>query len=341
LIKDSLTLYSDFKVLQTICKCCQAYDHDIEHCPLLTIQLDRQQVINRHIFSRSQDRLLYKRKFKKRVNSLYNCKEIESKALKIEIPANFSSSYEKSENNSEDNLPFQLKTPSMNAKDIPKTDNPIIKESSVKCYDTVEDLGIPVYSGSSRKASYLGDSKSRIEKKEDSWRSIDVEPLNSKFCSLEILLEEKNRRKLYEPSKGSSDDLNPSFIKAIIEEEKDDTGTAKTPSKSFVNKKKSVFNKASNEEVNKKGSYGSFSMDSLQNLNIFKEDHFFQTDEILGGTTKTTYATIQEFLLKNFEILGNYKIYFPHNNFENVLKWCRILQKGRKTIYKSGKMGKF
>ena len=347
-----------------ICTCCDATDHDIEHCPLLTLQLNRQKVITRHVYSRSQERSIYKRKYRKRLNSLFRYKEIESKALKIEIPANFSSSCDKSENSDENNTNGNnnaIKGRSDN-QIKPKIDSliasPKRNESSVKCYETFDDLGIPLRSPSStKKPSYLGDSKSRLEKKEDSWKfsALELEPLNPKFCSLEMLLDEKNKRKLNE-GKNSAIELNPNLIKGFSEEdkEKDDSLgtvlTANSQDKSKINpvgivgsnqkiNKKSVFNKnASNEELNKRNSsYGSFSTNSLQNLNLFKEDNFFQTDEVLGGTTKgntTTIATIQEFLLKNFETMCSYKYYYPHNNFENVIKWCRILGKGKKTLIK-------
>ena len=111
----------------------------------------------------------------------------------------------------------------------------------MRCYDTGEDLGIPVFSGSLRKMSYLGDSKSkidsksRIEKKEDSWRSnLDMDPLNPKFCSLEILLEEKNRRKIYDPSKASLDETNVPIVKGIPEEEKDESTGKSLPNGSVI-----------------------------------------------------------------------------------------------------------
>ena len=415
--------------MKLICTCCQASDHDIEHCPLLTLQLNYSDVIKRHVYSRNQERLVHKRKFKKTMNSLFNYKRIETQALKIEIPANFSSSCEKSENNSDENSNMQTNMPTLKSPPNPPSkplDSPKPKgDGSLKCYDTFDDLGNSALRAHSSKKGSLLDNKPRIdsakredpwkgsyenlkrqekkenswnnlsrdnmkrpekkegswlnadvkrqEKKEDSWNlslieqvkrgdkrddswKTDLEPINQKFCSLEILMEERSRRKMYD--KGSEPELNPNLMRGTDEEkekekDKDDSrenGTINTGDSRLINNnnnitpiqgshqdiKKSVFNKASsNEELRKRnsGSYGSFSANSLQNLNFFKEDHFFQTDEILGGTNKggtTTVATIHEYLLKNFEIMGSFKVYFPHNNVENVLKWCRILQKGKK-----------
>jgi hypothetical protein len=285
------------------------------------------------------------------MNSLCNYRQIESQALKIEIPANFSSSCDKSENNTEENntqtnISNNFKAPVSK----PKSDPPPNKDGSLKCYETLDDIGAPIRSNS-KKGSLIGDVKLQNDKKDESWKSsvLDFDPLNQKFCSLEILMEEKSRRK-YNNEKGSEPELNPNLMKGQEkekEEEKEDTGgngtvfTGDSRVSKIVNQnskqevKKSVFNKsASNDDIKKRNSasYGSFSINSLQNLNFFKEDHFFQTDEILGGTNKntTTVATIQEFLLKNFESMSNFKVYFPHNNFENVIKWCRILQKGKR-----------
>lgn len=346
-MKDSLRLYKDFKVLETLCTCCQEIDHDIENCPLLTLQLNRQKIIRRHLFSRSQERGILHRKYRKKMNALFRFKEIENKALKIEIPANFSSSCEgKSDNNSDDNT-------SRNISFIPRSDSNIkpkpldspTKDGSLKCYETFDELNMKT--NSSKRPSFLGDSKSRIEKKEDSYKAsnldFSMDPLNPKFCSLELLIEEKNNKRQVNRSEM---EINPLFnqknnISNSAEEEREDNGTILTGnsgnSQQNIQKKNNFEKSKSNEDIKKRNSasYGSFSTNSLQNLKLFKEDHFFQTDEILGGTNKantTTMATIQEFLLKNFEIKNSFKVYFPHNNYENVIKWCRILQKGKRKI---------
>lgn len=361
MIKDSLALYNNFSVLQTKCNCCQAKDHDIEHCPYLTLQMNRQSIIRRYNFSRGQERRPQPRRPPKKLNALRYFREIESKALKIEIPANFSSSCDNPSENSEDNnssnnniinssansLPPQQKRSNSLVKAPPKSpkllDSPNNKDSSLRCYETLDDINAPPRRSSSKKQLSLlegvsSNASKRIEKREDSWKKsmneiVDPSTINQRFCSLEILMQEKSQRR-------KSSELE--LVKTISEEEKD-KDKEKEEIVSVTNSQNTTYNSkifgasqqkiskfgSSKEEIAKRNSsFGNFSLNSIQNIN-----NFFTTDEVLGGTTKggtTTVATIQEFLLKNFETMGNFKIYFPHNNFENVIKWCRILQKGKK-----------
>lgn len=365
MIKDSLSLYNNFSVLEAKCNCCQAKDHDIEHCPYLTLQMNRQSIIRRYNFSRGQERRPQLRKPQKKLNALRYFREIESKALKIEIPANFSSSCDNPSENSEENsqnninnssmgsLPHQkprsnslIKPPkSPKLLDSPNN-NSNNKDSSLRCYETLDDINAPPRRSSSKQQSSLVEGVSahaskRMEKREDSWKKsmneiVDPSTVNQRFCSLEILLQDKSQRR-------KSSELE--LVKTFSEEEKDKEKDNKEKEEivSVTNSQNTTFNSkifggsqqkisklgGSKEEISKRNSsFGNFSLNSIQNIN-----NFFTTDEVLGGTTKggtTTVATIQEFLLKNFETMGNFKIYFPHNNFENVIKWCRILQKGKK-----------
>lgn len=337
-------MYNDFKVLEIKCHCCQSMEHDIEKCPMLSLQLDRKSIIGRYNFSGFQERKSYSRKLKKRIHALGSFRDIENKALKIEIPANFSSSCENPSEGSDENLNsniLQKSTSLLKLPMSPKAMDGSPKDSSLKCYETMDDLGgnpmpfsNPNIRSSSKKNSSIIEGKQKPEDLRKKSIYDQESSVNQKFCSLEILLQKENMKQ-----KPSEMELNlPGKSITDEEKEKEDTVSNLSQNTTFNSKmfgdKNSSQQKiniskfaSSKEEIAKRNS-SSFSFNSIQNLN-----NFFQTDEILGGTTKagtTTVATIYEFLLKNFEIMGSYKIYFPHNNYENVLKWCRILQKGKK-----------
>lgn len=318
-------------------------EHDIEKCPMLSLQLDRKSIIGRYNFSGFQERKSYLRKLKKRTNALGSFRDIENKALKIEIPANFSSSCENPSEGSDENLNSNILQKSASLLKLPMSPKGLdgsSKDSSLKCYETMDDLGgnpipfsNPNIRSSSKKVSSIIEGKQKQEDLRKKSIYDQESSVNQKFCSLEILLQKENMKQ-----KPSEMELNlPGKSITDEEKEKEDTVSNLSQNTTFNSKMFGEKNNSqqkinmskfasSKEEIAKRNS-SSFSFNSIQNLN-----NFFQTDEVLGGTTKagTTVATIHEFLLKNFEIMGCYKIYFPHNNYENVLKWCRILQKGKK-----------
>lgn len=83
-IKEKLSLYSDYKPSMLECLACKKFTHPFEKCPLLHYIPDTKFLINRSLFSCSQKREFFPRKKKKKLNALFYNSMIQSKILLLD-----------------------------------------------------------------------------------------------------------------------------------------------------------------------------------------------------------------------------------------------------------------
>lgn len=83
-IREKLSLYSDYKPSMLECLACKKFTHPLEKCPLLHFIPDTRFLVNKTLFSCSQQRGFFPRKKKKKLNALFHNSMIQSKILLLD-----------------------------------------------------------------------------------------------------------------------------------------------------------------------------------------------------------------------------------------------------------------
>lgn len=279
-IKEQIKLYSKFKEAKLDCLCCKRQNHLIKYCPLLHYVPDEDFLIKKLVYSHLQDRKPYDRKLKKKFNSRKDNFFIQSDILKLPSTIFEEISELLSEGTVEQQSSLLLSPLRLEPEKIEEEQ----EENRILDKEEEED----------------GLIKKNLEEIKE---NVVHSPMNKKnptkfFSKEEITLEEKKNN--LSINTGDNNVVNHKLARSVSNEQRIQ-----------------ILKKTSSQEIKnlheKKGNIKE-KKDSPFPVITIKEE---TKEKALEKESIHSFLNIFNF---DFESIKEYKLYFPHNNYHNVIK---------------------